>query len=206
MARYAGSACRICRREGEKLFLKGYRCFTNKCAMEKRGFPPGQHGKRRGKTSDYGTQLREKQKVRKTYGLLERQFHKTFVRAERMHGVTGENLLSLLERRLDNVVFRSGFGSSRSQARQLVTHGHFLVNNKPVNIPSYEVRQGDVVSVCERSRQLDVIRKSIDAGREIPTWLDVNMSTSQSVIKALPTREDVKQEIQEQLIVELYSR
>jgi len=174
--------------------------------MEKRGFPPGQHGKRRGKTSDYGTQLREKQKVRKTYGLLERQFHKTFVRAERMHGVTGENLLSLLERRLDNVVFRSGFGSSRSQARQLVTHGHFLVNNKPVNIPSYEVRQGDVVSVCERSRQLDVIRKSIDAGREIPTWLDVNMTTSQSVIKALPTREDVKQEIQEQLIVELYSR
>lgn len=206
MARYTGPVCRICRREGEKLFLKGYRCYTSKCSFEKRGVPPGQHGQRRSKVNAYGLQLREKQKVRRTYGLVERQFRRTFDQAERMRGVTGENLLSLLERRLDTVVLRSGFAASQRQARQLVTHGHFLVNGRRVNIPSFITREGDVISVREKSRNIDPIRAALEAGREVPAWLEVDAQKLQSTVRALPTREDIKLPVQEQFIVEMYSR
>lgn len=208
MARYNGSVCRLCRREGSKLFLKGDRCFTNKCAVERRNFPPGQHGKRRSKILGYGIQLREKQKVKRFYGVLEGQFRLTFQQAERMRGVTGENLLSLLERRLDNVVHRLGFSGSRPQARQLVRHGHVRVNGKKVNVPSMIVPQGAVVSIKDKSRTNPLIASAVETakGRGIPAWLELDAAQFQGKVVALPKREDVSIPISEKLIVELYSK
>ena len=208
MARYRESVCRLCRREGMKLFLKGDRCFTNKCAIERRNFPPGQHGKRRSKILGYGIQLREKQKLKRFYGVLEGQFRLTFEAAERMRGVTGENLLSLLERRLDNVVHRLGFSGSRAQARQLVRHGHVRVNGKKVNIPSYVVGAGVVVSVKEKSKTNPLIAGAVETakGRGIPAWLELNASEFQGKVVTLPKREDVALQVNEKLIVELYSK
>ena len=208
MARYRESVCRLCRREGMKLFLKGYRCFTNKCAIERRNFPPGQHGKRRSKILGYGIQLREKQKLKRFYGVLEGQFRLTFEAAERMRGVTGENLLSLLERRLDNVVHRLGFSGSRAQARQLVRHGHVRVNGKKVNVPSYVVGAGAVVSVKEKSKTNPLIAGAVETakGRGIPAWLELNASEFQGKVVTLPKREDVALQVNEKLIVELYSK
>ncbi len=208
MARYRESVCRLCRREGMKLFLKGDRCFTNKCAIERRNFPPGQHGKRRSKILGYGIQLREKQKLKRFYGVLEGQFRLTFEAAERMRGVTGENLLSLLERRLDNVVHRLGFSGSRAQARQLVRHGHVRVNGKKVNIPSYVVGAGAVVSVKEKSKTNPLIAGAVETakGRGIPAWLELNASEFQGKVVTLPKREDVALQVNEKLIVELYSK
>ncbi len=208
MARYRESVCRLCRREGMKLFLKGDRCFTNKCAIERRNFPPGQHGKRRSKILGYGIQLREKQKLKRFYGVLEGQFRLTFEAAERMRGVTGENLLSLLERRLDNVVHRLGFSGSRAQARQLVRHGHVRVNGKKVNVPSYVVGTGAVVSVKEKSKTNPLIAGAVETakGRGIPAWLELNASEFQGKVVTLPKREDVALQVNEKLIVELYSK
>jgi len=208
VARYRESVCRLCRREGMKLFLKGDRCFTNKCAIERRNFPPGQHGKRRSKILGYGIQLREKQKLKRFYGVLEGQFRLTFEAAERMRGVTGENLLSLLERRLDNVVHRLGFSGSRAQARQLVRHGHVRVNGKKVNIPSYVVGAGVVVSVKEKSKTNPLIAGAVETakGRGIPAWLELNASEFQGKVVTLPKREDVALQVNEKLIVELYSK
>lgn len=208
MARYRESVCRLCRREAMKLFLKGDRCFTNKCAIERRNFPPGQHGKRRSKILGYGIQLREKQKLKRFYGVLEGQFRLTFEAAERMRGVTGENLLSLLERRLDNVVHRLGFSGSRAQARQLVRHGHVRVNGKKVNVPSYVVGTGAVVSVKEKSKANPLIAGAVETakGRGIPAWLELNASEFQGKVVTLPKREDVALQINEKLIVELYSK
>ncbi|HSB62651.1 MAG TPA: 30S ribosomal protein S4 [Thermoanaerobaculia bacterium] len=208
MARYRESVCRLCRREGMKLFLKGDRCFTNKCAIERRNFPPGQHGKRRSKILGYGIQLREKQKLKRFYGVLEGQFRLTFEAAERMRGVTGENLLSLLERRLDNVVHRLGFSGSRAQARQLVRHGHVRVNGRKVNIPSYVVGAGAVVSVKEKSKTNPLIAGAVETakGRGIPAWLELNASEFQGKVVTLPKREDVALQVNEKLIVELYSK
>ncbi|HEX2799743.1 MAG: 30S ribosomal protein S4 [Thermoanaerobaculia bacterium] len=208
MARYRESVCRLCRREGMKLFLKGDRCFTNKCAIERRNFPPGQHGKRRSKILGYGIQLREKQKLKRFYGVLEGQFRLTFEAAERMRGVTGENLLSLLERRLDNVVHRLGFSGSRAQARQLVRHGHVRVNGKKVNVPSYVVGAGAVVSVKEKSKTNPLIAGAVETakGRGIPAWLELNASEFQGKVVTLPKREDVALQVNEKLIVELYSK
>ena len=208
MARYRESVCRLCRREGMKLFLKGDRCFTNKCAIERRNFPPGQHGKRRSKILGYGIQLREKQKLKRFYGVLEGQFRLTFEAAERMRGVTGENLLSLLERRLDNVVHRLGFSGSRAQARQLVRHGHVRVNGKKVNVPSYVVVAGAVVSVKEKSKTNPLIAGAVETakGRGVPAWLELNASEFQGKVVALPKREDVALQVNEKLIVELYSK
>jgi small subunit ribosomal protein S4 len=208
VARYRESVCRLCRREGMKLFLKGDRCFTNKCAIERRNFPPGQHGKRRSKILGYGIQLREKQKLKRFYGVLEGQFRLTFEAAERMRGVTGENLLSLLERRLDNVVHRLGFSGSRAQARQLVRHGHVRVNGKKVNIPSYVVGAGAVVSVKEKSKANPLIAGAVETakGRGIPAWLELNASEFQGKVVTLPKREDVALQVNEKLIVELYSK
>jgi small subunit ribosomal protein S4 len=208
MARYRQSVCRLCRREAMKLFLKGDRCFTNKCAIERRNFPPGQHGKRRSKILGYGIQLREKQKVKRFYGILEEQFRLTFQRAERMRGVTGENLLSLLERRLDNVVHRLGFAASRTQARQLVRHGHVRVNGRKVNIPSFVVGAGAVVSVKEKSRKNPLIAGAVETakGRGIPAWLELNAAEFEGKVIALPKREDVALPVNEKLIVELYSK
>ncbi len=208
MARYRGSVCRICRRERMKLFLKGDRCYTDKCAFERHSYPPGQHGQGRTKYSDFGIQLREKQKVKRMYGLLEKQFRGYFHSAERQKGITGTNLLVLLERRLDNVVFRMGFASSRAQARQLVRHNHFLVNGKKVNIPSYLVNVEDTVQVKEASRQIPQLLDAIDtvARRGIPQWLEVDKEAYQGVMRQLPTREDLTMPIQEHLIVELYSK
>ena len=208
MARYRESVCRLCRREGMKLFLKGDRCFTNKCAIERRNFPPGQHGKRRQKILGYGIQLREKQKVKRFYGVLEGQFRLTFQQAERMRGVTGENLLSLLERRLDNVVHRLGFSGSRAQARQLVRHGHVRVNGKKVNIPSYVVGAGAVVSVKDKSKTNPLIAGAVETakGRGIPAWLELNASEFKGKVVTLPKREDVALQVNEKLIVELYSK
>ena len=191
-----------------KLFLKGDRCFTNKCAVERRNFPPGQHGKRRSKILGYGIQLREKQKVKRFYGVLEGQFRLTFEKAERMRGVTGENLLSLLERRLDNVVHRLGFSGSRAQARQLVRHGHVRVNGRKVNIPSMTVPQGAVVSIKEKSRTNPLIASAVETakGRGIPAWLELDAAQFQGKVVALPKREDVSIPISEKLIVELYSK
>lgn len=191
-----------------ELYLKGDRCYTDKCAIKRRNFPPGQHGQARSKVSDYGVQLREKQKVRRIYGILEKQFRLYFEEADRMKGVTGENLLSLLERRLDNVVYRLGFASSRTEARQLVKHNHFRLNDRKANIPSILVRPGDVVSVKEKSRQIAAINSALDAvvRRGVPQWLELDRDAYKGVIKALPTREDVTLPIQEQLIVELYSK
>ncbi len=208
MARYRESVCRLCRREGMKLFLKGDRCFTNKCAIERRNFPPGQHGKRRSKILGYGIQLREKQKLKRFYGVLEGQFRLTFEAAERMRGVAGENLLSLLERRLDNVVHRLGFSGSRAQARQLVRHGHVRVNGKKVNVPSYVVGAGAVVSVKEKSKTNPLIAGAVETakGRGIPAWLELNASEFQGRVVSLPKRADVALQVNEKLIVELYSK
>lgn len=208
MARYSGSLCRICRRETEKLFLKGDRCYTEKCAVERRQYPPGQHGQRRGKLSDYGIQLREKQKVRKTYGVLEKPFRKYFERAERKKGVTGEVLLQLLETRLDNIVYRMGFAPNRNSARQLVTHGHFLVNGKKVNIPSCILHAGDLVEVKAASRELDLIKDSLSKieHRGIPSWVEIDFQNFKGKIMQIPTREEIQLPAQEQLIVELYSK
>ena len=209
MANHMGSDCRICRRENVKLFLKGDRCYSDKCAFDRRSYPPGEHGERRGrKISDYGIQLREKQKIKRIYGLSEKQFHLFFERADRQKGITGANLLVALERRLDNVVYRLGFASSRTQARQLVQHSHFLVNGKKVNIPSLLVRVGDVVEVRERSRKIQLIQDSLDAvvRRGVPQWLDLEKENLKGVIKSLPVREDLTMPMQEQLVVELYSK
>ena len=208
MARYIGAACRICRRENTKLFLKGDRCYGDRCAFERRGYPPGQHGHRRGKLSDYGLQLREKQKVKKTYGLLEKQFRSYFEKAERQKGITGTNLLVLLERRLDNIIYRLGFASSRNQARQIVRHNHFLVNGQKVNIPSYLVKVGDKITVTEKKRTNQNILESMEtvARRGVPGWLEMDKDNFTGVVKAFPSREDLTMPIQEQLIVELYSK
>jgi small subunit ribosomal protein S4 len=208
VARYRESVCRLCRREAMKLFLKGDRCFTNKCAIERRNFPPGQHGKRRSKILGYGIQLREKQKLKRFYGVLEGQFRLTFEAAERMRGITGENLLSLLERRLDNVVHRLGFSGSRAQARQLVRHGHVRVNGKKVNVPSYVVVAGAVISVKEKSKTNPLIAGAVETakGRGVPAWLELNASEFQGKVVALPKREDVALQVNEKLIVELYSK
>jgi small subunit ribosomal protein S4 len=208
MARYRQSVCRLCRREAMKLFLKGDRCFTNKCAIERRNFPPGQHGKRRSKILGYGIQLREKQKVKRFYGVLENQFRLTFQQAERMRGVTGENLLALLERRLDNVVHRLGFAASRAQARQLVRHGHVRVNGRKVNVPSFVVGAGATVSIKEKSRKNPLIATSVETakGRGVPAWLELNTTEFEGKVKALPKREDVGVPVNEKLIVELYSK
>lgn len=208
MARYRESVCKICRRESLKLFLKGDRCYTDKCSFERRGYAPGQHGLRRGKVTEYALRLREKQKVKRLYGLLENQFHGYFVKAERSRGVTGENLLSLLERRLDNVVFRMGFANSRSEARQLVRHNHFLINGKKVNIPSYLVKTGTVVELKEKSKKNLKINAALDAvnRRGIPEWLESSKEALKGTVKSLPKREYLTLPIQEQLIVELYSK
>jgi small subunit ribosomal protein S4 len=208
MARYTDSVCRLCRREGTKLFLKGDRCFGPKCGVERRAYPPGQHGQGRTRFSDYGVQLREKQKVKRMYGLLEQQFRRTMTRAVRMKGRSGENLLSLLERRLDNVVFRLGFATSRAEARQLVKHGHFQVNGRRVSTPSIELRAGALVSVAQGSREITRISGALEAleGRSVPNWLEIDKLNFTGVIKQLPSREDITMPIQEQLIVELYSR
>lgn len=208
MARYRGSECRLCRREGLKLFFKGDRCYTEKCAFERRGYAPGEHGQARKKHSDYGVQLREKQRLKRMYGLLEKQFKGYFERADRMKGITGSNLLMLLERRLDNVVFRLGFAPSRNDARQLVRHSHFLVNGKKVNIPSYMVKKDDVVELREKSRKVLPILDSLEtvARRGIPGWLELEKDSFKGVVKAIPTREDITMPVQEQLVVELYSK
>lgn len=209
MARYTDARCRQCRREGVRLFLKGDRCYTPKCAVERRTYPPGQHGQgRRRKMSDYGLQLREKQKLRKIYGVLERQFRGYFERAERRPGVTGESLLQLLELRLDNVVYRLGFAGSRSQARQLVSHAHFRVNGRMVNVASYATKPGDVIEVRGSSRQLEPIQVSLSAvgSRRMPEWLELELENLRGRILSLPRREDIDVEAQEQLVVEYYSR
>jgi small subunit ribosomal protein S4 len=208
MARYTDAVCRLCRREGTKLFLKGDRCFSPKCGVERRSYPPGQHGQGRTRFSDYGVQLREKQKVRRMYGLLEKQFARTMHRATRMKGVAGENLLMLLEQRLDNVVFRMGFATSRAEARQLVRHGHFLLNGRKASTASILVRPGAVVSVREKSRKVARIVGALEAleGRSLPQWLEIDKDKFAGTVKALPSREDITLPIQEQLIVELYSR
>jgi len=208
MARYTDAVCRLCRREGTKLFLKGDRCFSAKCGIERRGYPPGQHGQGRTRFSDYGVQLREKQKVKRMYGLLEKQFASTMHRATRMRGRAGENLLILLERRLDNVVFRMGFATSRAEARQLVRHGHFLVNGRRASTPSMLLKAGAKVEVLEKSRKVARIIGSLEAleGRSVPQWLEIDKANFAGTIKAMPTREDITLPIQEQLIVELYSR
>ncbi len=208
MARYNESVCRLCRREGTKLFLKGDRCFSEKCAVERRNYPPGQHGQARPRFSDYGMQLREKQKVKRMYGLLEAQFEKTMESASRMKGRTGENLLSLLERRLDNVVFRLGFATSRAEARQLVLHGHFQVNGRKAAIPSMLVKPGMVIVLRESSRQIARIVGALEAleRRSVPSWLEVDKDNFAGAVKAMPVREEITLPIQEQLIVELYSR
>lgn len=208
MARYTEAVCRLCRREGEKLYLKGDRCYTNKCSVGKRGYAPGQHGQERKKISEYGIQLREKQKLRRIYGILERQFSGYFSLAERKKGITGQNLLQILETRLDNVVYRLGYGESRKEARQLVRHGHFTVNGKKVNIPSFLLRPGDVVTIKESSLDSVKIKENIEsaASRSIPEWLEANPTTNSGKVKALPTREQIDIPVQEHLIVELYSR
>jgi len=208
MARYNGSVCRLCRREGTKLFLKGDRCYTEKCSIDKRAYPPGQHGQGRTRFSDYGVQLREKQKVKRMYGVLERQFRLTYQRAARMKGRSGENLLILLERRLDNVVYRLGFATSRSEARQLVKHGHFLVNGRKAHTPSLLVKPGWKVVLRERSREVTRIAGALDAleGKSLPAWLELDKASFEGTIKQLPVREDITLPIDEQLIVEHYSR
>ena len=208
MARYTGSVCRQCRREGVKLFLKGDRCFTDKCAITKRHTPPGMHGQGRRKQSEYGIQLREKQKVRRAYGVLESQFRKYYDDATNMRGVTGENMLSLLERRLDNVAYRMNFGESRPMARQMVTHGHLKVNGKKVDIASYQVKVGDVISVKDKSRDVEFFKtlREEGASRTIPKWIEFDAENLTGKIVALPQRDDIDLTIEEHLIVEYYSR
>jgi small subunit ribosomal protein S4 len=208
MARYTESVCRICRREGQKLFLKGDRCYTDKCAVTRRAYAPGQHGQGRKKLSGYGLQLREKQKARRYYGVLEGQFRHYFELANKKAGVTGENLLAILESRLDNVVYRLGFGTSRPEARQLVRHGHFTVNGKRVNIPSYLISANDVIAVCEKSKSNSRINEILDvtSGRSVPEWLSYDADKMQGTVLTYPKREDIDLPVMEHLIVELYSK
>lgn len=209
MARYTGPVCRMCRRENMKLFLKGDRCHTEKCAVERRNYAPGQHGQGRIKVTNYGTQLREKQRVKRTYGLLEAQFRAYFEMADRMKGVTGETLLVLLERRLDSIVHRLGFGTSHAEARMLIRQGHFLVNGRKVNIPSYLVRPGDVVELRERSRKVTRINEALDGvmRRGVPSWVELERAAFKGTVKTLPVREEMTTPtFQEHLIVELYSK
>ncbi len=208
MARYSGSVCRLCRREGAKLYLKGDRCYTGKCAIDKRGYAPGQHGQGRKKISGYGIQLREKQKARRIYGILEKQFRNYFKKAESQKGITGENLLKLLERRLDNVIYRLGLAGSRPEARALVLHGHFIVNGHKVNIPSFLTKVGDIIEVRDKSRDNNRIKELADqaARKTPPAWLEVNADQFTGKVVAVPTREEIDVPIEEHLIVELYSR
>lgn len=208
MSRFLGNVCKLCRREGMKLFLKGQRCFTNKCAIEKRDYPPGEHSARRSKVSEYGLRLREKQKLKRIYGLMETQFRFVFERAERMPGNTGESLLVLLERRLDNVLLASGFALSRNQARQLISHGHIQVNGRRVTIPSYLVRTGDTITPQDRERTKKAVKDAVEVNRSqtVPGWLEVDRDSIVAKVNTLPRREDVLHPIKEQLIVELLSK
>lgn len=208
MARYRDSVCRLCRREAIKLFLKGDRCYSDKCALERREYAPGDHGQGRRKTSDYGVQLREKQKLKRIYGLLESQFRGYFYKADRQKGITGTNLLVFLERRLDNMVFRLGFATSRTEARQLVKHNHFTVNGSKVNIPSFLIKAGDVIQVREGSKKIIRIQEAMEtvARRGVPAWLELDRDSFKGTIKVLPVREDLTMPVQEQLVVELYSK
>lgn len=209
MSRYTGSVCRLCRRENMKLFLKGDRCYSDKCAIDRRAYPPGEHGQRRGrKPSDYGIQLREKQKIKRMYGLSENQFRLFFKRADKQKGVTGTTLLVMLERRLDNVVYRLGFANSRNQGRHFVRHGHFVVNGGKVDVPSYQIQLGDVVEVREKSRNVQAITDAMDAvvRRGVPQWLDLEKENFKGVVKAFPVREELTMPMQEQLVIELYSK
>jgi small subunit ribosomal protein S4 len=208
LARYTDAVCRLCRREGLKLFLKGERCYTDKCAIERRNYPPGEHGQGRSKFSEYAVQLREKQKVKRIYRLMERQFHHYFSLAEKAREITGEKLLLLLEQRMDNMIYRMGFATSRAEARQLVRHGHFLVDGRKVDIPSYLLRPGQVVSVAERSRSVARILEALEQAerRGVPDWLEVQREAFAGRVKALPTRADLTMPINEKLVVELYSK
>lgn len=206
MARYTGAVCKMCRREGKKLFLKGDRCYSSKCAIDRRGYAPGQHGQGRSKISDYGLQLREKQKAKRFYGLQETQFRNLFDKAARKSGITGENLLILLETRLDNVVFRLGFASSRKEARQLVNHGHFQVNGKKVNIPSYTVKPGDVIKVKEKSTNSPKFKEVKEMSITVPSWVAVDVEKLEGKILSVPTRSEIDTPVAEHLIVELYSK
>ncbi|PYM34395.1 MAG: 30S ribosomal protein S4 [Candidatus Rokuibacteriota bacterium] len=207
MARYRDAKCRLCRREGMKLFLKGARCFTDKCAIERRNYPPGQHGLNRGKLTAFGIQLREKQKAKRIYGVLETQFRRYFSAAEREKGITGENLLKHLERRLDNVVHRLGFAASRREGRQMVAHGHFEVNGRKVSVPSYLVRVGDVVRARSTSKMLARVDENMNAGRgQVPQWLELDPNERKGLVRSFPLREDIQIPVSEQLIVELYSK
>ncbi|MDF1555115.1 MAG: 30S ribosomal protein S4 [Deferrisomatales bacterium] len=208
MARYRGAACRLCRRERMKLFLKGDRCYSDKCGIERRNYPPGQHGQRRTKVTEYGRQLREKQKVRRIYGVQEKQFRSYFAEADRRKGVTGTNLMQILESRLDNMVYRMGFANSRTEARQLIRHGHFQVNTRRVDIPSYLTRAGDEVAVREKSQKVTAIVGALEnqASRGAPKWLEVDATAFKASVKELPAREDLTMPVEEHLIVELYSK
>ncbi|MCG6893855.1 MAG: 30S ribosomal protein S4 [Desulfobacteraceae bacterium] len=209
MSRYTGSVCRLCRRENMKLFLKGDRCYSDKCAIDRRAYPPGEHGQRRGrKPSDYGIQLREKQKIKRMYGLSENQFRLFFKRADKQKGITGTTLLVMLERRLDNVVYRLGFANSRNQGRHFVRHGHFLVNGRKVDVPSYQIQVGDVVEVREKSRKVQAITDALDAvvRRSVPQWLDLEKENFKGLVKTFPVRDELTMPMQEQLVIELYSK
>ncbi len=208
MARYTGPACKLCRREGKKLFLKGDRCYTGKCALERRSYAPGQHGQNRKKTSEYGLQLRAKQSARRYYGVSEGQFHKYFLMAERKEGVTGTNLLQLCESRLDNIVYTAGFASSRAQARQLVNHAHFTVNGSKVDIPSYLVKVGDVIAVKDTSKSTDEFKTLVEsnASRPVPKWIDADSPAMTAKVVAVPEREEIATPVEEHLIVEFYSK
>lgn len=208
MARYTGPACKLCRREGKKLFLKGDRCYTGKCALERRSYAPGQHGQNRKKTSEYGLQLRAKQSARRYYGVSEGQFHKYFLMAERKEGVTGTNLLQLCESRLDNIVYTAGFASSRAQARQLVNHAHFTVNGSKVDIPSYLVKVGDVIAVKDTSKSTDEFKTLVEsnASRTVPKWIDADSAAMTAKVVAVPEREEIPTPVEEHLIVEFYSK
>ena len=208
MARYTGAVCKLCRREGKKLYLKGERCYTGKCAVERRAYAPGQHGQSRKKATEYGLQLRAKQQAKRYYGIQEGQFYKYFLMAERKQGVTGENLLRICESRLDNVVYLLGWANSRAEARQLVTHGHFKVNGKKVNVPSYLIKAGDEVAIKDKSKESDKIKATVEANasRPVPQWLDLNAEALTGKVIALPTREQIMVPVEEHLIVELYSK
>lgn len=208
MARYTGAVCKLCRREGKKLFLKGERCYTGKCAIERRAYAPGQHGQSRKKATEYGLQLRAKQQAKRYYGIQEGQFYKYFLMAERKQGVTGENLLRICESRLDNVVYLLGWANSRAEARQLVTHGHYKVNGKKVNVPSYLLKAGDEIAICDKSKESTKIKETVEANasRPVPQWLDLNAEALTGKILALPTREQIMVPVEEHLIVELYSK
>ncbi len=208
MARYTGPSCRLCRRENLKLFLKGERCYTDKCAFERRQYPPGQHGQGRTKFSSYGEQLREKQKVKRVYGLLEKQFRLTFNKASRKRGVTGDNLIAVLESRFDNMVYRLGFAASRNDARQMIRHGHFIVNGTKVNIPSSILKPGDVVQPREKSTKIEKIKESVETAKQrgVPAWLEIDVEKFEGKVVALPKRDEITMPMNEQLIVELYSR